>query len=375
MDDKRQSLTATQRLVVKIGSALLTNNGQGLDYVALDGWVQQMAQLRQRGIELVLVSSGSVAEGMKRLGWSKRPKALHHLQAAAAIGQMGLVQAYETRFLQYGMQTAQILLTHEDLASRQRYLNARSTLRTLIDLKVVPVINENDTVATEEIRLGDNDTLAALVCNLVEADLLIILTDQQGVFDMDPRLNPQANLVSWSAVSDPQLDKMAGDSHGSLGRGGMMTKIQAARRAARSGCATLIAYGRTPAILIQLLQGAPLGTLLSPDQLPLAAKKQWLAGQLRVKGRLTLDAGAAQSVRKAGKSLLAVGVIEVNGSFVRGDLVACFDPHGKEIARGLINYAAAETRQIMRQPSQRIEELLGYVDEDELIHRDNLILL
>jgi len=363
-----------QRWVIKIGSALLTNDGQGLALEAIDSWVEQMARLQQQGREVLLVSSGAVAEGMTRLGWSRRPHALHELQAAAAVGQMGLVQAYESRFQQYGLRTAQVLLTHDDLANRQRYLNARSTLRTLLQLGVIPVVNENDTVTTEEIRFGDNDTLAALVANLIEADLLIFLTDQQGMLDSDPRSNPDARLIPEAQAGDPRLETMAAGSGGALGRGGMLTKVRAAARAARSGAMTLIASGRQENILARIAADEAVGTRLLPACEPFAARKQWLAGQLQIRGRLLLDAGAVQVLRTAGRSLLPVGVTAVEGTFERGDLVVCVGPDGGEVARGLVNYKAAESRRIIGQPSSRIEALLGYVDEPELIHRDNLVL-
>ncbi|WJW75103.1 glutamate 5-kinase [Thiohalobacter sp. IOR34] len=373
MRDRRQ-LGASRRWVVKIGSALLTNDGQGLDLEAIGGWVAQMAELRRAGHELLLVSSGAVAEGMCRLGWRERPHALNELQAVAALGQMGLVQAYESAFQRHGYHAAQVLLTHDDLADRQRYLNARSTLRALLRLGVVPVVNENDTVATEEIRFGDNDTLAALVANLVEADLLVILTDQAGLFDADPRHQPDARLVEEAEAEDERLLLMAGGS-GSFGRGGMLTKVRAAARAARSGTSTLIVSGREPEVLARVAAGERLGTLLKPAREPLAARKQWLAGQLTVRGRLRLDAGAVEVLRQAGRSLLPVGVTQVEGDFARGELVSCLGPDGTEVARGLVNYAAEEARRIIGQPSDRIESILGYVDEPELIHRDNLVLV
>jgi len=372
---KRQTLTQSQRWVVKIGSALITDDGKGLDLNAMQSWAKQMAELHQQGHQLILVSSGSVAEGMSRLGWQKRPHALHELQAAAAVGQMGLVQAYESSFQTYQIRTAQILLTHEDLADRQRYLNARSTLRTLLKLGVIPIINENDTVATDEIRFGDNDTLGALVANLVEADTLVILTDQEGLFDQDPRNNPNAQLIQEGRAEDPALLALAGPSASQLGRGGMTTKILAAARAARSGSQTLIASGREANVLPRLKQGELIGTLLTPSQAPLLARKQWLANQLKVRGQLHLDQGASETIQKKGSSLLAVGVKQVSGNFVRGDVVACLDQKGNEIARGLVNYSALETQKIKGQTSQKIEGLLGYVDEAELIHRDNLVLI
>jgi len=372
---KRQQLGRSRRWVVKIGSALLTNEGRGLDLSGIGAWVEQMVALRRTGIELVLVSSGAVAEGMKRLGWRQRPHALYELQAAAAVGQMGLVQAYESCFQRHGMHTAQILLTHDDLSNRKRYLNAGSTLRTLLKLGVVPVVNENDTVATEEIRFGDNDTLAALVANLVEAELLVILTDQPGMFEADPRAQPDAKFIHEAQAGDAGLEAMAGGGSGALGRGGMLTKVRAAAQAARSGASTLIASGRETDILLRIAQGETSGTLLYSSEGPLAARKQWLAGQLQLRGRLTLDAGAAKVLREAGKSLLPVGVVAVEGMFARGEAVACLTPEGKEIARGLVNYNADEVRKIMRHPSDKIAELLGYVDEPELIHRDNMVLL
>jgi glutamate 5-kinase len=374
MQEQRQKLTKARRWVVKIGSALLTNDGQGLATEAIATWVEQMARLREQGIELVLVSSGAVAEGMSRLGWKRRPHALHELQAAAAVGQMGLVQAWESCFKKYGLHTAQVLLTHDDLSHRMRYLNARSTLRTLLDLGAVPVVNENDTVVTDEIRFGDNDTLAALVANLAEAELLVLLTDQQGMYDKNPREHADAALLEVVQADDRRLDAMAGEG-GSLGRGGMRTKLRAARLAARSGAATIIASGREADVLSEIAKGAGVGTLLLPGQEITAARKQWLAGHLQVKGSLSLDDGAVRVLTQQGRSLLAVGVNGVAGDFRRGEVVSCLDRGGNEVARGLVNYSAAETRRIMGQSSERIESILGYVDEPELIHRDNLVLV
>ncbi|MCB1774046.1 MAG: glutamate 5-kinase [Gammaproteobacteria bacterium] len=370
----RARLVSTRRWVVKIGSALITGDGKGLDRERLGHWVDQIADLREAGCEVIVVSSGAVAEGMKRMGWARRPTSLHELQAAAAIGQMGLVQAWESCFQRRGLHTAQVLLTHDDLSDRRRYLNARSTLRALVGLGVVPVINENDAVANEELRFGDNDSLAALVANLVEADILLLLTDQQGLFDADPRRNAQAALVGHAEAGDPALDAMAGGG-GLLGQGGMQTKVRAARLAARSGCATLIAHGRTERILQRLREGEVLGTLLTPSQEPDAARKRWLAGHLQARGRLVLDAGAVRVLRGSGSSLLAVGVQDVIGEFRRGELVACVAADGSEVARGLVNYSAAEARLIKGRASRDIESILGYVDEDELIHRDNLVLV
>ncbi|BBL73901.1 glutamate 5-kinase [Methylomagnum ishizawai] len=370
----RTDFAQARRIVVKIGSALLTGGGRGLDLAAIGQWVAQIAAIRHGGTEVVLVSSGSVAEGMSRLGWKTRPHALHELQAAASVGQMGLVQTYESMFQQHGLHTAQILLTHDDLSNRQRYLNARGTLLTLLELGVVPVINENDTVATEEIRFGDNDTLGALVANLLEADLLVILTDQNGLYERDPTLDPAAQLIHESSISNPALGDMVGESRSGLGKGGMITKLRAARLASRSGAATVIACGREPEVLPKLMRGDEIGTFLIPDESPLLARKRWLAGQLKPKGRVTLDAGAVRMLKGSGKSLLPIGVTAVEGEFSRGDLVACVDGEGVEVARGLVNYGAEETRLILRQPSSQIEKLLGYVDEPELIHRDNLVL-
>ncbi len=370
----RSTVKNSRRWVVKIGSALLAGDGQELNIEGISVWVEQLVQLHRQGIDIVLVSSGSIAEGMSRLGWKERPKALYELQAAAAVGQMGLVQAYESCFKRDGVQSAQILLTHDDLSNRERYLNARSTLSRLIELGVIPIINENDTVVTDEIQFGDNDTLAALVANLIEADLLTILTDQQGMFDSDPRLNADARLISEMAVNAGELDEMAGGSGSHLGRGGMQTKVQAARIAARSGCATFIASGREERILARLFQGEQIGTLLIPDQEPLAARKQWLAGHLRVKGQLLIDNGAASVLRQSGKSLLPVGVKGVSGNFQRGDVVACIGADGVEVARGLVNYSSVEVRKILGHSSHEIESILGYVDEAELIHRDHMVL-
>ena len=371
----RDKVTGARRWVVKIGSALLTADGRGLDRAAMAVWVEQMVALHAAGVELVLVSSGAVAAGMSRLGWSARPSAIHELQAAAAVGQMGLVQAWESSFGEHGKHTAQILLTHDDLSDRKRYLNARSTLRTLVELGVIPVINENDTVVTDEIRFGDNDTLAALVANLVEADLLVILTDRDGMFDADPRNNPDAQLISEARADDPALDAVAGGTGGALGRGGMQTKLRAARLAARSGAHTVIVGGRIERVLDRLKAGELLGTLLLPERGLLAARKQWLAGHLQTRGSLTLDDGAVQALLRGHKSLLPVGVKQVQGSFRRGEMVVCLAPDGAEVARGLANYSAVEAQKIIGQSSDVIEQLLGYVDEPELIHRDNLILI
>lgn len=374
VSSQRHRLQRAKRWVVKIGSALLTDNGQGLDQAAMAAWVEQMVALKAQGVELILVSSGAVAEGMVRMGLRARPDSVPELQACAAIGQMGLVQAYETHFRQHQVRTAQVLLTHDDLSDRKRYLNARSTLRTLMGWGVIAVINENDTVATDEIRFGDNDTLAALVANLVEADALIILTDQEGMFDRDPRHDPTAVLLPEVQATDARLLKMAGGG-GALGRGGMITKVRAARLAARSGCATVIASGRGENILQRLKQGDVLGTLLLPEQDRLAARKQWLAGHLQVAGQVQLDAGAVAALRQGHRSLLPVGVTAVSGGFQRGEVIACVDESGEQIALGLVNYCADEARRIAGQASECIEAILGYVDAPELIHRDNMVLI
>ncbi|MBA2658908.1 MAG: glutamate 5-kinase [Nitrosospira sp.] len=365
----------SRRIVIKVGSSLVTNQGQGLDHAALACWAEQIARLKKMGKEVVLVSSGAIAEGMQRLKWKKRPHALHELQAAAAVGQMGLVQAYESCFRSHGIEAAQVLLTHEDLSDRKRYLNARSTLITLLNLNVIPVINENDTVATDEIRFGDNDTLAALVTNLIEADALIILTDQGGLFTADPRKDTNASLVAEAKAGDPAIEAMAGGAGSDIGRGGMLTKVIAAKRAARSGANTIIASGHETEILVRLAQGEAIGTQLLAETMTLAARKQWLADHLQMRGNVTLDAGAVEALTESGKSLLSIGVIDVSGNFERGEVVTCLDRAGREIARGLINYNAAETRRILRRTSNEIETILGYVDEPELIHRDNLVLL
>ena len=363
------------RIVVKVGSSLVTNEGQGLDHGALALWAAQIAELRRRDRHIVLVSSGAVAEGMQRLGWARRPSALHELQAAAAVGQMGLVEAYESCFRKHGLHTAQILLTHEDLADRKRYLNARSTLRTLLGLRVIPIINENDTVATDEIRFGDNDTLAALVTNLIEADLLVILTDQTGLYTKDPRRHVDAQLVREGRAGNSELEQMAGGVGSHIGSGGMLTKVLAAKRAARSGAATIIASGREPDVLVRLVSGEAIGTQLVAETLTLAARKQWMADHLQVRGKLKLDAGAVRALRSEGKSLLPVGVLDASGNFERGEVVSCLDAQDHEVARGLVNYNSTDTRKILRTPSREIEAKLGYVDEPELIHRDNLVLL
>ncbi|SPJ16462.1 Glutamate 5-kinase [Burkholderiales bacterium] len=363
------------RTVVKVGSSLVTNDGRGLDLAAISRWAGQVAALRALGKQVLLVSSGAIAEGMQRLGWTRRPQQVHELQAAAAVGQMGLAQAYETCFGALGLRTAQVLLTHADLVDRARYLNARSTLLTLLDLGVVPVINENDTVVTDEIKFGDNDTLGALVTNLVEADLLVILTDQAGLHDADPRLVPGARLIERAAAGDPRLEQYAGGAGSAIGRGGMLSKVLAAKRAARSGASTVIACGREPDVLVRLAGGESIGTLLTASVPKRTARKQWLADHLQTKGRVVIDAGAVSALCHQGKSLLPIGVVEVNGAFARGDVVACVDADGREVARGLVNYSSAEARLIARRPSADIAQVLGFIEEPELIHRDNLVLL
>jgi len=370
----RQDLKSAKRIVVKIGSALLTNDGAGLNKEGIADWVDQISTLKQKGIEVVLVSSGSVAEGMTRLGWKKRPNALHELQAAAAVGQMGLVQCYQANFSRHNFNTAQILLTHADLSDRTRYLNARSTLKTLIELNVVPVINENDTVITDEIRFGDNDTLGALVANLVEADALIMLTDQDGLYTADPRKDKNAKLIESARAEDPAIKAVAGDG-GTLGRGGMVTKVRAARLAARSGACSVIVGGRIKDVLTRLQQGEELGTLLTCDQKPMVARKQWIAGHLQTRGVITLDDGAVKALCDKGKSLLPVGVIKVVGDFDRGEVLACVNKEGVIIAKGLVNYSASETQKVLKKDSKDIASILGYMDEPELIHRDNLVLV
>ncbi len=366
-------ITQAKRFVIKVGSALVTNNGEGLDLAAIKEWAHQIAQLRKNHKEVVLVSSGAIACGMQRLGWSKRPRAVHELQACAAVGQMGLVQVYESAFAQHGLHTAQVLLTHDDLADRKRYLNARSTLTTLLELGVVPIINENDTVITDEIKFGDNDTLGALVANLVDADCLIILTDQQGLFTADPRKDPAATLISEARAGDPELEAMAGGAGTQYGSGGMITKVIAAKRAASSGTHTVIASGRESDVMPRLAQGESIGTLLISEMPPLNARKQWLADHLQLNGQLLLDAGAVKALSQ-GKSLLPIGVVEVLGDFERGAAVACVSPDGVEVARGLVNYGSSDSRRIARRASSEIEDILGYIDEAEIIHRDNLVL-
>jgi glutamate 5-kinase len=371
----RTVLTLSKRIVVKVGSSLVTNQGEGLDTSAIGNWTKQIATLRTSGCEVVLVSSGAIAEGMQRLGWKKRPSALYELQAAAAVGQMGLVQVYESCFRQHQLHSAQVLLTHADLVDRERYLNARSTLRTLLNLGVIPIINENDTVVTDEIKFGDNDTLAALVANLIEADVLVILTDQHGLYTADPRKNPGATLIGETQAGVGKLEEIAGGAGSHIGRGGMLTKVLAAKRAARSGAHTVIASGHEPDVLPRLLQGESIGTLLTASALSLDARKQWLADHLQVGGKVTLDAGAVRVLRNDGKSLLPIGVTQVSGNFQRGDVVAVLDTDGRDIARGLVNYSAEEARRIAGKASRDIESILGYVDEPEFIHRDNLVLL
>ena len=367
-------LVNARRIVVKVGSSLVTDEGRGLDAEAIGLWCSQLAQLVQDGREVIMVSSGAIAEGMKRLGWASRPKAIHELQAAAAVGQMGLVQVYESKLRERGIGSAQVLLTHADLADRERYLNARSTLLTLIQLGVVPVINENDTVVNDEIKFGDNDTLGALVANLVEADLLIILTDQKGLFTADPRKDPLATLVQEAQAGDPALEAMAGGAGSSIGRGGMLTKILAAKRAAGSGASTVIAWGREPDALVRLSRGEAIGTLLVAQTAKNQARKQWIADHLQMRGSVMVDAGAVVKVRDDGKSLLPIGMTAVQGEFSRGDVIAVRDDTGLEIARGLANYTSAEARLICGKSSAEFERLLGYTGEPEMVHRTNLVL-
>ncbi len=371
----RDQITNGKRWVIKVGSSLLTADGEGLDHALIEQWSAQMAKLIEDGCEVVLVSSGSIAEGMARLGWQQRPSTVHDLQAAAAVGQMGLIQAYESVFKQFDRKTAQVLLTHEDMANRRRYLNARSTLNTLLSLGVLPIVNENDTVITDEIRLGDNDTLAALVVSLIDADVLVLLTDQEGLFDKDPREHSDASLLKSANASDPNILALAGPSGSRLGSGGMATKISAAERAAKNGATTIIASGRQSNVLQRLKQGEQLGTMLTTDQKPQDAKKRWLSNQLRVNGTLTIDNGAVQKLSEHGSSLLAVGVTQCEGEFKRGELIACVNSDGVEQARGLINYSAEETRKLVGKPSSMIESILGFAREPELIHRDNMVVV
>ena len=372
-EQARRQVAAAKRIVVKIGSSLLTDPASGLSRASIDGWCDQLVELSAEGRQSLLVSSGAVAEGVARLGWPGRPADLPRLQAAAAVGQMGLVQAYETAFARHGRHTAMVLLTHEDLADRRRYLNARSTLTHLLDLGVVPVVNENDTVATEEIRFGDNDTLAALVASLLAADLLVVLTDVDGLHVRDPRNSPHAERLAFAEATDPELDALAGEG-GALGRGGMVTKIRAARAAARSGAHTVIADGRRAGVLRRILNGEPEGTLLAATVLPLVARKRWIAGQMKPKGELVVDAGAAAAMRERGVSLLPVGVVAVRGDFVRGDVVRCVTESGEAVAQGLVNYSSVEAWRLAGAASDEIFGLLGYVEEPELMHRDNLVI-
>ena len=367
-------LKSARRIVVKVGSSLVTNEGRGIDADAVGNWCRQLATLSREGRELVMVSSGAIAEGMKRLGWRTRPTELHELQAAAAVGQMGLAQAYETQLSKHGLGSAQVLLTHADLADRERYLNARSTLLTLLQLQVIPVINENDTVVNDEIKVGDNDTLGALVANLLEADALVILTDQRGLYSADPRKVADARFIDEATAGDPALELMAGGAGSAIGRGGMLTKILAAKRAAGSGASTVIAWGREPDVLLRLAAGEAIGTALRAGTPKLAARKQWMADHLQLRGAVTVDDGAACKLRDEGKSLLPIGVTGVEGDFRRGDVIAVRTAAGLEIARGLANYATTEARLIARKPSSQIAGLLGFVNESELIHRDNLVL-
>ncbi|MGB4881780.1 MAG: glutamate 5-kinase [Neisseria sp.] len=374
MSKMEDNLSQAKLLVVKVGSSLVTAEGRGIDQAALNNWAQQIATLKQQGVQIIFVSSGAIAEGIKRLGWPKRPKALNELQAAAAVGQMGIAQAYETAFKPHNINTAQILLTNEDLSNRTRYLNARSTLRTLLSKGIVPIINENDTVTTEEIKLGDNDTLGALVTNLAEADALVILTDQKGLYDSDPRKNSDAQLISNISAEHPGLEKMAGGVGSNVGTGGMYTKVLAAKRAAFSGAATVVASGHEPDVLVRLLKGESIGTLFTSENNRINARKQWMLGQVQLAGSVTIDVGAEKALLQGCASLLPVGCTHVKGHFNRGELVAIINIKGKEVARGLVNYSSDETQKILKLPSEKIEDKLGYIIEDELVHRDNMVL-
>ncbi len=374
-DAATSALREARRIVVKVGSSLVTNEGRGLDERAIGEWCRQLAALHKEGVEVIIVSSGAIAEGMKRLGWKTRPKEIHELQAAAAVGQMGLAQMYETKLRENALQSAQVLLTHADLADRERYLNARSTLLTLLGLGVLPVINENDTVVNDEIKVGDNDTLGSLVANLIEADLLVILTDQRGLFTADPRKQPDAQLITTGRADDDTLEAMAGGAGSGIGKGGMLTKVIAAKRAASSGASTVIAWGREPDALIRLLQGEAVGTVLVAPTHKLQARKQWMADHLQLHGAVVVDAGAASKLLTEGKSLLPIGMTAVEGEFGRGEVIAVRDATGKEIARGMANYASHEARLLCRKPSSQFESLLGYAAEPEMIHRDNLVLM
>ena len=374
MSKERETIKSTKRWVIKIGSALITDNGCGLKHDNLDNWVNQISTLRERGIDIVIVSSGAVAEGLTRLNWKNRPNIIHKLQAAAAVGQMGLIQAYETCFQKYNKQTAQVLLTHDDISNRTRYLNARSSLNTLLQLGVVPIVNENDTVATDEIRFGDNDTLAGLVANLIDAELLVLLTDQNGLYTSDPRKDSSAELIEQAKADDESLEKYAGDSS-NYGRGGMLTKLKAASIASKSNTQTIIASGNESSILLKIANSEKVGTLLTTSKDTLQAKKQWLANQAYLKGRVTIDSGAVTAIIKSGKSLLPIGVKSITGEFKRGEIISCIDLDGKEIARGLSNYDSKQATSIMGKSSEEIGELLDCKDEDELIHRDNMILI
>ena len=369
------ALKRARRIVVKVGSSLVTNDGRGLDADAVGNWCRQMAGLATQGREVVMVSSGAIAEGMKRLGWAVRPKEIHELQAAAAVGQMGLAQMYESKLREHGMGSAQVLLTHADLADRERYLNARSTLLTLLSHRVIPVINENDTVVNDEIKFGDNDTLSALVANLVDADALVILTDQRGLYSADPRIDPDARFIDEARAGAPELERMAGGAGSHVGRGGMITKVLAAKRAASSGTSTVIAYGREPDVLLRLAVGEAIGTALVASTPKLAARKLWMADHLQLRGAVLIDDGAARKVRDEGKSLLPVGVVQVQGEFHRGDVIAVRSLVGVELARGLANYGSTEARLIARKSSSEFERLLGFTGEPEMIHRDNLVLI
>ncbi len=371
--DGQRQLKACKRIVVKIGSSLLTANGQGLDLEAISHWAKQIVDLHHAGHEMILVTSGAVAEGMVRMKLPHRPTDLPSLQACAAIGQMGLIQTWSSVLDRHHIKTAQVLLTHDDLTDRRRYLNSCDALQQLIDWHVIPVINENDTVSTDEIRFGDNDTLAAMVAGQVHADLLIILTDQQGMFDADPRSNPEAKLLSTVRALDETLFEMAGGS-GTLGTGGMLTKVRAARLAAKSGCPTLIASGESDRVLARLMAGELLGTLFITDDDRMTAHQQWLAAHLQTAGRLVIDDGAVNAIKTQHRSLLPVGVKAIEGHFDRGDVVECVDRQGKRIAVGRVNFSSRSAELVKGLASDKVYQVLGEARSLEMIHRNHMAI-
>jgi len=374
-DIRKKTLGKTRRIVVKVGSSILASVEKGLHREVFSHLAKEISDIKRKGYEIVLVSSGAIAAGMEKLGYRARPQSITQKQATAAVGQGRLMKIYEDHFSRYQQIVAQILLTHDDLSHRRRFLNARNTLLALLGLGIIPIINENDTVVVDEIKFGDNDNLSALIANLIEADLLVILTDMEGLCDADPRYHPQAHCISLVEDIDMDIGARIGDAGGPWNVGGMISKIQAARKASRSGIPTVIACGTKEGVLHQILRGKEIGTLILPKEEALSSRKRWIAFNLKPKGDVVVDEGAKRAIVQKGKSLLPSGIVRIRGAFDRGDPVSCLGPKGKEFARGLVNYSAAELEKIKGLRTDHIERALGYKYSDEIIHRDDLVVL